>query len=145
MIGRVLGLSVRVIGQLIARQLAPRSSLAAPPPLAQPASPATLPIGARGITAQTAGPMATQAGPSLHRGLGGILQPFRRVGGIVWLEVTGFLFLLFAAIFVLRLWQNWAGLSHQRFELYSVIAVAVVFAWLGVSSFWRARRRSRRS
>jgi hypothetical protein len=135
MIGRALGLSVRVIGQLIARQMAPRSSLAAPPQLAQPASPVSLPIGARGITAQTAG-----------RGfLGGILQPFRRVGGIVWLEVTGFLFLLFAAIFVLRLWQNWAEFSHQRFELYSVIAVAVVFAWLGVSSFWQAHRRSQRS
>lgn len=142
MIGRALGLSVRVIGQLIARQMAPRSSLAAPPQLAQPASPVSLPIGARGITVQTAGRMATQAGRGF---LGGILQPFRRVGGIVWLEVTGFLFLLFAAIFVLRLWQNWAGLSHQRLELYSVIAVTVVFTWLGVSSFWRAHRRSQRS
>jgi len=140
MIGRALGMSVRMAGRFVARQLDSRSSLTAQP--AQQRSPASLLLSARSTTAQTAGRMATQAGRGF---IGGILQPFRRVGGIVWLEVTGFLFLLFAALFVLRLWQNWAGFSHQRFELYSVIAVAAVFAYLGISSFWRAHRRSQRS
>jgi hypothetical protein len=61
------------------------------------------------------------------------------VGGILWLEVTGAFFLLFAAVFALRLWQNWAGLEWIWRAL--EIGTALVFVYLGVSSFWRARRR----
>ena len=86
-------------------------------------------------TARTAGQIATQAG----RGVGGFLRPFRRLGGILWLEVTGSFFLLFAAVFALRLWQNWAGSSPVSRNL--TVGAGVVFLYLGVSSFWRARRR----
>jgi O-antigen/teichoic acid export membrane protein len=88
---------------------------------------------------QAAKQFATQAGRGLSRGAGGFLRPFRRVGGIVWLEVTGTFFLLFAALFALRLWQNWAGMGGAAKGF--VIGAAVVFLYLGVSSFWRARRR----
>jgi hypothetical protein len=73
-----------------------------------------------------------------RRGVGGFLSPFRRVGGILWLEITGAFFLLFAAVFALRLWQNWSG--YGQVSRGFAVVVAAVFLYLGVSAFWRARR-----
>jgi hypothetical protein len=71
------------------------------------------------------------------------LRPFRRVGGIIWLEVTGVFFLLPVIVFAPNLWRmraSWAhGPDHRTF-LVTVLVVGV-FLYLGVSSFWRARRK----
>ena len=79
----------------------------------------------------------------LARGVGGFLRPFRRVGGILWLEVTGVFFLLPVAVFAPKLWSaraSWAhGPDHRTFLL--TAGVMAVFLYLGVSSFWRARKR----
>jgi hypothetical protein len=76
-------------------------------------------------------------------GLAGFFRPFRRVGGILWLEVTGFFFGLFALYFATDLWRTRlsyaAGPQHQRFLI--ALALAAVFGYLSVSAFWRARRR----
>jgi hypothetical protein len=78
------------------------------------------------------------------KGVGGFLRPFGRVGGIVWLEVTGVFFLLPVIVFMPMVWRtrmSWAhGPDHRTF-LSSAIVV-VVFLYLGISSFWRARKRS---
>jgi hypothetical protein len=67
------------------------------------------------------------------------------VGGILWLEITGAFFLLPVVVFAPTAWRtraSWAaGPDHSTF-LASVVVVTVFF-YLGVSSFWRARRRSR--
>jgi hypothetical protein len=60
---------------------------------------------------------------------------------MVWLEVTGVFFLLFAALFAFRLWQNWTEMVHNPIPRDFVIAAGVVFLYLGISSFWRTRRR----
>ena len=77
------------------------------------------------------------------RGVGGFLRPFTRVGGILWLEVTGFFFGLFALYFAQDLWRTHtsyaSGPQHQRFLI--AAAMTVVFGYLSVSAFWRARRR----
>ena len=77
------------------------------------------------------------------RGVGGFLRPFTRVGGILWLEVTGFFFGLFALYFAQDLWRTHlsylSGPQHQRFLI--ATAMTVVFGYLSVSAFWRARRR----
>jgi hypothetical protein len=91
--------------------------------------------------AQAAKQVATQAGHVVSHGAGGFLRPFRRAGGIVWLEVTGTFFLLFAALFAFRLWQNWTGFGHNPIPRDFAIGAAVVFLYLGVSAFWRARHR----
>jgi hypothetical protein len=82
-------------------------------------------------------------GGGVARGLGGFLRPFRRVGGILWLEVTGVFFLLPVIVFAPNLWRmraSWAhGPDHRSFLVTAL--VVVVFLYLGVTSFWRARRR----
>ncbi len=92
---------------------------------------------------QAAGRAARRASGSLARGVGGFLRPFARVGGIIWLEVTGVFFFLPVAVFTPNLWRmrtSWQhGPDHTTFLATTV--VVVVFLYLSVTSFWRARRR----
>ena len=147
--GRVLGTGLRVAGKMAGERL----SAAVQPP-ATPQAPSQsqaqtallalrpgfrLPVQAARSTVQASGGVA--------RGVGGFLRPFRRVGGILWLEVTGVFFLLPVIVFTPNLWRmraSWAhGPDHRMFLITAV--VVLVFLYLGVSSFWRARRRSSRS
>jgi hypothetical protein len=97
------------------------------------------------VAAQTraAGQNAGQATRGVARGVGGFLRPFRRVGGIVWLEVTGVFFFLFVVVFARALWMYRAsyaqGPDHQKFLVSAPLLL--VFLYLSVSSFWRARHR----
>src|ERR1700722_7032421 len=145
-IGRALGIGVRVAGRIAGQRIAAsaQSAASAPPSAprvninavgAQSAVPETRPES----HAQTASRIAAQTSRGLSSGISGFLRPFRRVGGIVWLEVTGSFFLLFAAVFALRLWQSWSGTGAISRDF--AIGAAVVFLYLGVTSFWRAPRR----
>jgi hypothetical protein len=96
-------------------------------------------------TAAQASRVAAQTSRGVSQGLGGMLRPFRRVGGILWLEITGAFFLLPAVVFAPTVWRtraSWAAGPDHRTFLASAVVVTV-FLYLGVSSFWRARRRSR--
>ncbi len=77
------------------------------------------------------------------RGVGGFLRPFQRVGGILWLEVTGVFFFLPVLVFAPTLWRtrlSYAhGADHRTFVASAI--VVVVFFYLGATSFWRARRK----
>ena len=77
------------------------------------------------------------------RGVGGFLRPFGRVGGILWLEMTGFFFGLFALYFAVDLWRTRlsyaTGPQHSRFLIAATLTV--IFSYLSVSSFWRANRK----
>jgi hypothetical protein len=137
-----MGIGVRVAGRIAGQKLAAAGQSANNPPAigagvprTQAAHPGTGSVAQNRAPGRTAEQIATQA----SRGIGGFLRPFRRVGGILWLEVTGSFFLLFAAGFAFRLLQSWASFSpvSRNFS----VGAAVVFLYLGVSSFWRARRR----
>jgi hypothetical protein len=132
-IGRVLGSGLRVGGRIVGEKLmGSTESASAPQPTANAA-----------VQGRMAGQTVRQGSGSVARGVGGFLRPFRRVGGILWLEVTGVFFLLPVIAFGPNLWRmraSWAhGPDHRLFVVTSV--VVVVFLYLGVSSFWRARHR----
>jgi hypothetical protein len=84
-----------------------------------------------------------RAGKGLAQGVGGFLRPFRRVGGILWLEVTGVFFLLPVVVFTPTVWRTRLSYAHgpDHRTFWVSAAVVVIFLYLGVSSFWRARRR----
>ncbi|HEY0758256.1 MAG TPA: hypothetical protein VGD59_03265 [Acidisarcina sp.] len=71
--------------------------------------------------------------------------PFAHVSGVLWLEVTGLFFGIFALFFaqsVYRLRHDYAsGQGHGRFLLYS--AAALLFFYFAGTSFVRARRKGR--
>jgi hypothetical protein len=142
-IGRVVGIGVRVAGRMAGQWMA---APAAPggPQIEANAEAKGASTGSAQAVAQ-AGRAAAQTGRGVAHGVGGLLRPFRRVGGILWLEITGAFFLLPVVVFAPNVWRtraSWAyGPDHRTF-LASVVVVAL-FLYLGVSSFWRARRRSR--
>ncbi len=138
-IGRVLGTGVRVAGRMASQQLAGTTQAAVAPQQQESARPAARVQNA----AQTASRATVQVGGGVARGVGGFLRPFRRVGGILWLEVTGVFFLLPVVVFGPNLWRmraSWAHGPDHRMFLITALVVAV-FLYLGLSSFWRARRR----
>jgi predicted tellurium resistance membrane protein TerC len=62
----------------------------------------------------------------------------------LWLEITGFLFLTFAGMGLVALAREYAA-YHAHKGTSGRIAMAagfsVMFAWFGISSFWKARNR----
>ncbi len=126
-VGRVLGVGVRVAGRMAGQRLAGS---------AQTAAQAT-------AVASPAVKNVQRTGVGVARGVGGFLRPFRRVGGIVFLEVAGVFFLLFVLVsgsWVWRLRASYAtGPDHGKFLVAAVMMLA--FLYLSVSSFWRARHR----
>lgn len=94
-------------------------------------------------SARQAGRTTRVVGGSVAKGVGGFLKPFRRVGGIVFLEVTGVFFLLFVLVFGNWTWKVRAsyaqGPDHTKFLVYA--AMTLVFSYLTVSSFWRTRKK----
>lgn len=75
-----------------------------------------------------------------------VWRPLVHAGSVLWLEVTGLFFAMFALFFstsAYKIRQSWhAGPEHERFWLYFVLAF--VFCYFTLSSFFRARRRERR-
>jgi hypothetical protein len=134
-IGRALGIGLRVAGRIASQSVAAGARAVA----SQPAAAA----GPSAAQTRAASQVAGQATRGVARGIGGFLRPFGRVGGILWLEVTGVFFLLPVVVFTPVLWKtrlSWAhGPDHRTFLV--TAAIVVVFLYLGVSSFWRARQK----
>lgn len=63
----------------------------------------------------------------------------------LWLEVTGFVFLAFAGIGVVFLVREYSAYHAGRGtsgRIAEAAGFALVFGWFGVSSFWKARRKT---
>jgi hypothetical protein len=142
-IGRVMGIGVRVAGRMAGQRMAGPAAPSGPQALANAKAQDANAANAQAIA--QAGRTAVKASRGVAQGVGGLLRPFRRVGGILWLEITGAFFLLPVVVFAPNMWRtraSWAAGPDHRTFLASVVVVAL-FLYLGVSSFWRARRRSR--
>ena len=139
-IGRVLGIGLRVAGRVAGERVAASAKAAANAPASPPSDQAAAESQARD---RAAGQAAGKATKRVARGVGGFLRPFGRVGGIVWLEVTGVFFFLFVIVFGRALWMYRAsfaqGPDHQKFLV--SVPLLLVFLYLSVSAFWRAHRK----
>ncbi len=134
-IGRTLGIGLRVAGRIAGQHMAAQ---------AQAATSAPHPAAGAAVRNRAAGQAAGQASRGIARGLGGFLRPFRRVGGILWLEVSGVFFLIFVPVFVWRgLWPTRASYLHgpEHVKFLAYVGLTLVFLYLGVSSFWRAHKK----
>ena len=100
-----------------------------------------------GIIARVA---AQQAGR--NRTIGAVVRAGRAVAGHwtgvlhqLWLEVTGFVFLFISAIgagaFFREYTRYQTGQTSPGRVLLAIV-FTLTFAWFGVSSFWRVRRKS---
>ena len=161
-IGRRFGIGVRVAGRIAKERTEERAKERANQP-ASPASPARDANSSAAAwssqssaNARTAAPassaqnsrlqnsrIAGQAARAAGRGVAGFVKPFGRVGGILWLELTGFFFGLFAVFFAVSLWRTHIdyaqGPHHQQFLIAAVLTA--VFTYLSISSFLRTRKK----
>jgi len=74
-----------------------------------------------------------------------IWGPFAHAGSVLWLEVTGLFFGLFALYFAqnaFKLRHEWrVGPEHTKFIVYC--AITLVFLYFAFSSFYNARRKEK--
>ena len=103
-----------------------------------------------GIVARVAGRLAArQAGQNRWlaatlKGLRVTAASFGRVLGILWLEVTGFVFLslsLIGGLAFVREYSKFEAGKTGSGRVVLAVGFTLTFAWVGVSSFWRARRK----
>ena len=137
-IGRIAGISLRLVGRMAEQKLAgpAQEGTATQPPPAQAAKPNSP---AAKTTAQAAGQLTR----GVARGVGGFLRPFGRVGGIIWLEVTGVFFLLFVLAFASMAWRTHPASIYGPYDrtFIASAALVVVFFYLSLTSFLRARNK----
>jgi len=143
-IGKRLGIGVRVAGRIAQQRAEAAANQPGAPTGASGAGPSSAPrIMPNAADIREARQKTHKLTRAAGRGVGGFLRPFGRVGGILWLEVTGFFFGMFALFFAQDLWHARAGYAsgplHQRFLI--AVALTVVFAYLSISAFWRAKRK----
>jgi hypothetical protein len=134
-IGRVLGIGLRVAGRML---MGGTQAVGAPA-----ASTVQAVHNTQAASAAARGHAAGRTAKGVARGVGGFLRPFRRVGGILWLEMTGAFFFLFVVAAALPLWRYRPNHLNGPYDknFLAAAGIMVVFFYLGASSFWRARRR----
>ncbi len=159
--GRVLGTGARLAAQTAVKAVdAATSPNPSAPPQATPSR--QTPSAAPGRTtaqrvAHTTARNAAQVRDTSHgiargsRRFGqAVWAPVVRLSGVLWLELTGVffgLFALFAAIAAWKLRGNFAWTptnadAHTHFEL--ALGMALLFSYFAITSFVRANRRGRR-
>jgi hypothetical protein len=81
---------------------------------------------------------------ALRAGVGATAKSFARIFHVLWLEVSGFFFLILALMLVLATWREsvkyQSGLVPIN-RVFLAAAFAAMFTYFGVSSFWRARKK----
>jgi hypothetical protein len=139
-IGRALGIGLRVAGRIAGQRMAAGSgntvSEAGP---AQKTSSQNSSL----LQSRTAGQAAGKVTRGVAHGVRGFLRPFSRVGGILWLEVTGVFFALFALVFGLAMWRTRPGSVHGPYDkpFLTSLTLLAIFLYLSVSSFVRAGKK----
>ena len=133
-VGRVLGLGARLLGQRVF----------APPPSRTNEEQRAL-RETRARQGQVLG-QGVRRIPRGSRAFGrAVLSPVAHAGRVLWLEITGAFFALFAVLFFQHLWTIRAAWRSgpERGHFWAYGGLALMFGWFAVSSFVRSRKHSR--
>ena len=145
-VGRALGIGLRVAG----------SKLLEPAPPEAPEIVAARDAARRAEIAakvQATGERSRRVATGVGRGTGNfaraVWNPFALATGVLWLEITGAFFALFALFFAQHLYElrgSWAT-NHpgDRQHLVLYAGLVVLFTYFSASSFFRAHRKQKRA
>ncbi len=90
---------------------------------------------------------SSRTGRAVLAGIRAAAQSFGRVLHQLWLEVTGFMFLAMAGIGAIAGMREYgryqSGHAAGPGRLLLAICFTLSFAWFGLSSFWRVKRRAK--
>ena len=101
-----------------------------------------------GIVARVAAQQAgrSRTGSAVLKGIRATTASLGRVLRQLWLEVTGFTFLVLAGIGAFAGYREYSkyqtGHASGPGRLILAICFCASFAWFGLSSFWRVKRKS---
>jgi hypothetical protein len=133
-LGRKLGIGVRIASKMFLDRAAQGNP---PPAAADVAKPASSP--------QVYAVRRKAVAKGTRKFGEAVWKPFVHASGILWLEVTGLFFGIFALFFGIntyKLRHEWAiGPDHKRFVVYTLVTLA--FAYFTFSSFYRARKKEK--
>jgi hypothetical protein len=142
-VGRTLGIGVRVASNMLRERVEKASAAHAAPIETGNGRPAAPPQTRPSIKLDSTVAGAKRGAKAFGKAF---LGPFTHAGSILWLEVTGLFFALFALFFVQSAYRVraswWQGPEHGHVLLYAALAAG--FAWFSVSSFLRAYRKGKR-
>ena len=147
--GRKLGIGLRLVARAVQQRAA--EATAAPPPSNPTNAQAAYSAQSANAAASRAASQAKLNAKAVARGTKrfgeALWGPMAHTGGVLWLEITGLFFALFAVYFgqsVFRMRHDYAaGPEHTHFLIFS--ALTVVFAWFTVSSFYKARQKEKKN
>ncbi len=74
-----------------------------------------------------------------------VLGSVLKAAHILWLQITGVFFVLFALAGGIAYWKEYKAWTAGKIgpgRAVLALAFCVIFAWFGVTSFWRAKRRT---
>lgn len=103
--------------------------------------------GARSGVAKSGLARQRKLGTAVFSGARAAFGGFARVLHLLWLQITGVFFFIFAIGFAaaaVRQYRAWSTTHTDGAKLALVIGFTVLFAWFGASSFWRAARKQKR-
>jgi hypothetical protein len=142
-VGRTLGIGVRVASNMVRQKVeeSRQNAQALNPGTSNEVRTPPRPVTVAREAASRAGNVRRGFRAFTHS----LVTPFTHAGSILWLEITGLFFALFALFFGQNLYRM-RGLWNQPVEerhLLMYAALTLVFAWFSVSSFVRARQKTR--
>jgi len=89
---------------------------------------------------------SSRTGRALLAGILATARPFGRILHQLWLEVTGFTFLAIAGIGAMAGMREYGKYQSGHAgpgRLLLAVCFTVSFAWFGLSSFWRVKRKAK--
>ncbi len=150
--GKKLGIGLRLAARAVQQRAAEATAASSVPPGDAGAHPSSrLPPAYTATSAAQAVAKAPQLAKGVVRGTRrfgeAILGPITHTGGVLWLEITGLFFGLFAAFFAQNAYKfrhDYAGgPEHAHFLVYG--ALAIVFAWFTLFNFYKARQKEKKN
>jgi hypothetical protein len=73
-----------------------------------------------------------------------LVRPFAHATNLLWNQITGIFFALFAAFFVEHAWMVYRAARWHDRHVFLYGGLGAVFAWFAASTFWRVRQKQRR-
>jgi hypothetical protein len=83
---------------------------------------------------------------AVRQGARATARSFGHVAHVLWLEVTGAVFLsmaVFGAFALAREYEKYEAGHATAGRVLVAVGFTLAFAWFGVSSFWRVKKKSR--
>jgi hypothetical protein len=73
-----------------------------------------------------------------------LFRPFIHATSLLWNQIAGIFFALFGLFFLEHAWMVYQAAHWRDRHVFLYGALAVVFGWFAVSTFWRVRHKQRR-